>query len=116
MATWMGDSPSRCSIMTLRKRTAGCGEREEKAWAMEKGTATARMDPGTGIDVRWVRAVFMLPTGPAKPAGPVPVYRIGLAGNRSKPVEFKFEFKSRSATSSERLTGRFDQFTGRFGR
>ena len=30
--------------------------------------------------------------------GPVPVYRSGLAGNRSVPVEFKFEFKFRSTT------------------
>ena len=48
--------------------------------------------------------------------GPVPVYRTGLTGNRSKPVEVKFEFKSRSANGSYRLTGRFDRFTGRFDR
>ena len=46
---------------------------------------------------------------------PVPVYRTGLAGNQSKPVEVKFEFKSRSATGSYRYTGRLDRFTGRFG-
>ena len=57
---------------------------------------------------------FMLPTGPAKPAGPVPVYRTGLAGNRSKPVEVKFEFKIFCANGSYRYTGRFDRFTGRF--
>ena len=39
---------------------------------------------------------------------PVPVYRSGLAGNRSEPVKFKFEFKSRRAIGSDRLTGRFD--------
>ena len=48
--------------------------------------------------------------------GPVPVYRINLAGNWSKPVEFKFEFKSRSATGSNRFTDRLDRFTSRFGR
>ena len=46
--------------------------------------------------------------------GPVPVYRSGLVGNRSVPVEFKFEFKFRSTTGSYRYTGRFDRFTGRF--
>ena len=45
---------------------------------------------------------------------PVPVYRSGLAGNRSEPVKFKFEFKSRRAIGSDRLTGRLDRFTGRF--
>ena len=48
--------------------------------------------------------------------GPVPVYRSGLAGNRSVPVEFKFKFKIRSSTSSYRYTGRLDQYTGQFGR
>ena len=46
--------------------------------------------------------------------GPVPVYRSGLAGNRSVPVEFKFEFKKLSSTGSYRYTGRLDRFTGRF--
>ena len=46
--------------------------------------------------------------------GPVPVYRTGLAGNRSKPVEVKFEFKIRCANGSYRYTGRLDRFTGRF--
>ena len=41
--------------------------------------------------------------------GPVPVYRSGLAGNRSVPVEVKFEFKIRSANGSYRYTGRFDR-------
>ena len=45
---------------------------------------------------------------------PVPVYRSGLAGNRSEPIKFKFEFKSCRAIGSDRLTGRLDQFTGRF--
>src|SRR6185295_5423535 len=48
--------------------------------------------------------------------GPVPVYRSGLAGNRSVPVEFKFEFKKLSSTGSYRYTGRLDRFTGRFDR
>ena len=41
---------------------------------------------------------------------PVPVYRSGLAGYRSEPVEFKF----RRSTGSDRYTGRLDRFTGRF--
>ena len=48
--------------------------------------------------------------------GPVPVYRSGLAGNRSVPVEFKFEFKKLSSTGSYWYTGRLDRFTGRFDR
>jgi len=44
----------------------------------------------------------------------VPVYRTGLAGNRSKPVEVKFEFKIRCVNGSYRYTGRLDRFTGRF--
>jgi len=47
---------------------------------------------------------------------PVPEYRTGLTGNRSKPVEFKSEFKSPSATGSDRFTGQFDRFTGRYDR
>ena len=46
--------------------------------------------------------------------GPVPVYRTGLAGNRSKPVEVKFEFKICCANGSYRYTDRFDRFIGRF--
>ena len=42
--------------------------------------------------------------------GPVPVYWSGLSGNRSVPVEFKFEFKKLSSTGSYRYTGRFDRF------
>ena len=48
--------------------------------------------------------------------GPVPVYRSGLAGNRSVPVEFKFKFKKLSSTGLYRYTGRIDRFTGRFDR
>ena len=48
--------------------------------------------------------------------GPVPVYRSGLAGNRSEPFEVKFEFKNLSSTGSYRYTGRLDRFTGQFGR
>ena len=48
--------------------------------------------------------------------GPVPVYRSSLAGNRSVPVKFKFEFKFHSSTGSYRYTGRFDRFTCRFDR
>ena len=36
-------------------------------------------------------------TGNRRP--PVPVYQSGLAGYRSEPVEFKFEFKWRSLIS-----------------
>ena len=39
-----------------------------------------------------------------------------FGGNQSKSVEFKFEFKTRSANGSYRYTGRLDRFTGRFGR
>src|SRR6185295_5366649 len=46
--------------------------------------------------------------------GPVPVYRSGLAGNQSVPVEFKFELKKLSSTGSYRYTGRLGRFTGRF--
>ena len=47
---------------------------------------------------------------------PVPVYRSGLAGNLSVPVEFKFEFKWCNSTGSYRYTGWLDWFIGRFGR
>ena len=43
---------------------------------------------------------------------PVPVYRTGWTGYRLKPVKLKFEFKTRSYTGYERLTGRLDRFTG----
>ena len=55
---------------------------------------------------------FNLPTGPAKPVES----GSGLAGNRSEPVKFKFEFKRRRAIGSDRLTGRLDRFTCRFDR
>ena len=62
--------------------------------------------------------------------GPVPVYRSGLARNRSVLVEFKFELKKLSSTGSYRYTGRFEfkfkfkiacvtcleRYTGRFDR
>ena len=53
--------------------------------------------------------------------GPVPVPDPGadpdgLVGNRSVPVEFKFELKKLSSTGSYRFTSRFDRFTGRFDR
>ena len=44
--------------------------------------------------------------------GPVPVYRSGLAGNRSEPFEVKFEFKNLSSTVLYRYTGRFGRYTG----
>ena len=56
-----------------------------------------------------LQAGFTLPTGPTKPAGSgtgIPD-RFGR-----KPVKFKF--KVACSTGSDRLTGRFDRFTGRF--
>jgi len=55
---------------------------------------------------------------PVRPnrCGPVPVYRSGLAGNRSVPVEVKFKFKFRSSNGSYRYTSQFDRFTSRFDR
>jgi len=47
---------------------------------------------------------------------PIPVYRTGLTGNRSKPVGFKFEFEIPSATGLDQYTGQFDRYTGRFDR
>ena len=47
---------------------------------------------------------------------PVPVYRTGWTGYRLKPAKLKFEFKTRSYTGFEHLTGRLDRFTGRFDR
>ena len=43
-------------------------------------------------------------TGNRRP--PVPVYRSGLVGYRSEPMEFKFEFKLHRSTGSDRYTGR----------
>jgi hypothetical protein len=63
--------------------------------------------PTQGLQIRPVRS---------NRRAPVPVYRTGLTGNRSKPVGFKFEFKSPSATSFDWFTDRFDQFTGRYDR
>ena len=57
---------------------------------------------GQGLRIRLVRS---------NRRTPVPVYRTGLTGNRSKPVGFKFEFKSSSATGLDRFAGRFDLFT-----
>ena len=59
-------------------------------------------------------AGFRLTTGPAKPAGPVSVYRTDLVGNQSKLFEIEFEFKILCANGLYRYTGRFDWFTGRF--
>ena len=42
----------------------------------------------------------------------VPANRSGLNGYRKKPVKLKFEFKTRSYTGFEHLTGRLDRFTG----
>ena len=64
---------------------------------------------------RWEQGLKNRPV-PSNWWGPVLVYRTGLPRNRSKPVEVKFEFKSRIATGSYRYTGRLDRFTGRFGR
>ena len=57
-------------------------------------------DPRQGFSMRPV-------SGNRRP--PVPVYWSGLAGYRSEPVEFKFEFKWRSSIGSYRYTGRLDR-------
>ena len=51
---------------------------------------------------------FIRPPGPNR-RPPVPVYRTGWTGYRLKPVKLKFEFKTRSYTGFEHLTGRFDR-------
>ena len=63
------------------------------------------------ITNQWLQSRVLITDRTGQP-GPVPVYRSGLAGNRSVPLEFKF----RSSTDSYRYTGRFDRFTGRFDR
>ena len=51
------------------------------------------------------------PTGPVKPARS----GSGLPDRFDrKPVKFKIKFKITCSTGSERRTGRFDRFTGRF--
>jgi hypothetical protein len=102
---------------------AGSGQVKENEQRGRRGAGAERPNHG----LRSSRALLLLsrrssvppagltlPTGLAKPAGPVPVYWTGLAENRSKPIEVKFKFKSRSANGSYRLTGRFDRFIGRF--
>ena len=69
----------------------------------------------TAVRVRCRQGFIYRPDRPNR-RGPVPVYRSGLAGNRSVPVEFKFEFKKLSSTGSYRYTGRLDRFTSRFDR
>ena len=54
---------------------------------------------------------FIRPPGPNR-RPPVPVYQTGWTGYRLKPVKLKFEFKTRSYTGFEHLTGRLDRFTG----
>ena len=54
---------------------------------------------------------FIRPSGPNR-RPPVPVYRTGWTGYRLKLVKLKFEFKTRSYTGFEHLTGRLDRFTG----
>ena len=73
---------------------------------------------GPDADTFWVRNIQGLTYRPVRPNrwSPVPVYRSGLAGNRSEPVKFKFEFKSRRVIGLDRLTGRLDRFTGQFDR
>ena len=58
---------------------------------------------------------FIRPPGPNR-RPPVPVYQTGWTGYQLKPVKLKFEFKTRSYTGFEHLTGRLDRFTGRFDR
>jgi len=73
----------------------------------------ALLPPSAPSKVSHKHGFYYRPDRPNRP-GPVPVYRSGLAGNRSVPVKFKFEFKFRSSTGSYRYTGRLDRFTGRF--
>jgi hypothetical protein len=67
----------------------------------------------------WQPRFFFRPVYPNR-RPPVPVYRTGLTSYREKPVKFKFEFKKLSSTGSyrytDRFTGRFDWFIGRFDR
>ena len=106
-----------------------CVQRERHKFRGEIFFRTKRPRIGRpNLDSDWGTG-FYLPTGPAKSV-PVPIYRSGLAGNRSVPVEFKFEFKKLSSTGSYRYTGRFEfkskfkiacvtgleRYTGRFDR
>ena len=79
----------------------------------DSGSRLLPIPPGWKLEGSGTQASLYGPVRPNR-RGPVPVYRTGLVGNRSKPVEVKFEFKSRSANGLYRLTGRFDRFTGRF--
>ena len=83
-----------------------------------RGSRWYSMAPVAGIALKGLphnQGFIYRPDRPNR-RGPVPVYRSGLAGNRSVPVEFKFEFKKLSLTGSYRYTGRLDRFTGRFDR
>ena len=85
---------------------------------------------GLGAGGRVAFAGFVYRPDPPNCRDPVLVYWSGLAGNRSVPVEFKFEFKKLSSTGSYRFTDRFefkskfkiacvtglDRYTGRFYR
>ena len=72
----------------------------------------ARRSKRDGISKQLHCAPKQLPTPQSRPVrpnrrGPVLVYRSGLAGNRSKPVEFK----NHSATGSDRFIGQFGWYT-----
>ena len=91
------------SIYCIRKGTCAIHEFQHGAWFPKP----YRFQEEQGFNFR---------PGSGNRRVPVLVYRSGLAGYRSEPVEFKFEFKWRSSTGSYRYTGRLDRFTGRFDR
>jgi len=115
-----------------RNARAGAGWAGEAALQAQSGFPDLQASQGTllqrllslhGLSVpRWMdridsysQGLIIRPvTGNRRP--PVPVYRSGLAGYRSEPVKFKFEFKLPSATGSYRYTGRLHRYTGRFDR
>ena len=82
----------------LEQRELEEEEEEEKEEQRKKVGKTSAPHP-QGLRYRPVRPNLR---------GQVPIYRTGLAGNRSKPVEVKLEFKILCANDSYRFTGRFD--------
>ena len=93
------------------------GSRWER-WAQRGGSATVRVL--RAMVSGWSVCACPDQGSPSRPVRPnrrrpVPVYQFGLAGYRSEPIKFKFEFKLRRSTGSYRYTGRLDRYTGRFG-
>ena len=93
--------------MNCPARQPGSGEMWESVFLL------SLVRVGEGASVSWPMAMQEqgLRYPPVRPnrQGPVPVYRTGLVGNRSKPIEVKFEFKILCANGSYRYTGRFDR-------